>query len=194
MRWRLLRWLLDLDDAIGGNLSEILGDSGGPPDFHQDRGFARAQTEVGGTRARRSVSGSESNVTVLRDSACYHLESCPDPIAVAFRALQREFDPVIAAGAVVEPHLSGCAESRDHHVQAPVPIQVSHCRAPMAAGGLCRQASFGGQRLKLRGAQVSEHRVRLFHWNIRYIAKGLNVTARDEDVLPAIVVEIGDGG
>src|ERR1035437_7997742 len=115
LRWRLLQWLLDLEDAIGGNVPELLYDSGRPEDFHQVRGLARAQTEVGGTRARRGVSGSERNVTVLRDSACYHLESCPDPIAVAFGAFQCEFDPVMATRAVVEPHFSRCAESRDNY-------------------------------------------------------------------------------
>src|ERR1017187_2733530 len=82
---------------MGGHVLELLHDSGRPADFHQVRGLARAQTEVGGTGARRSVSGSERNVIVLGDSACHHLESCPHAIAVAFRAFQRELDPVIAA-------------------------------------------------------------------------------------------------
>src|ERR1035437_602803 len=192
-RWHLLQWLLDLEDPIGGNVPKLLCDSGWPADFHQVHGFAGAQTEVGGTRARRSVSGSERNLIVLRHSACHHLNFCPDSIAVAFRAFQCEFDPVIAAGAVVEPHFGRCGESRDNHVQAPVTIQVSHCRAPMATRGLRGQAGFGGERLKPCGAQVAEHGVRLLHRNIGYITQGLNVTARDEDVLPAVVVEIGNG-
>src|ERR1039457_5874755 len=100
--FRSLQWLPDLDDAIGGDVPELLHDSGRPADFHQVRGLAGAQTEVGGTGPRRSVSGRERNVIVLGDSACHHLESCPDAIAVAFRPFAREFDPVIAALSVVK--------------------------------------------------------------------------------------------
>src|ERR1035438_4456637 len=67
----------------------------------------------------------------------------------------------------------------------------------MPAGRLCGQAGFSGERLKPDSARIAcnvpKHGIRLLHLHSRRVSQRLHVAARHEYVLPAIVVEIGDG-
>src|SRR5450759_5058890 len=101
-----------------------------------------------------------------------------------------------APRAVVQPNLGRRTDCAGGHIQAPVPIQVSYRRAPMAAGGLCGQAGFGGERLKPDAAWVAwnaaEHGVRLLHPHSRRVFKRLNVAARYKYIFVTIVIVIAD--
>src|ERR1022692_932420 len=106
-----------------------------------------------------------------------------------------------AARAVVQPDLGRRTNRCDYHVQATVAVQVSHRRAAMATGRLCDQTGFGGERLEPDAAWVTwhaarnvpKHRIRLLHLHSRRVSQRLHVAARHEYILPAIVVEIGNG-
>ena len=99
-----------------------------------------------------------------------------------------------AAGAVVEPDLGGRADGGRHHVQAPVAIQVGDRRTPVPGGWRRGKACLAREGREFRAAQVAKHRVGLLHLRSGGVAQRLNVAARHEYVLPAIVVEIRDGG
>ena len=64
----------------------------------------------------------------------------------------------------------------------------------MPARGLFSQSGFGGQSREFHAAEISEYAVILIHLNPWRGVEGLHVAARYENVLPTVVVEIGDGG
>src|ERR1035438_4142820 len=67
----------------------------------------------------------------------------------------------------------------------------------MAAGWRCGQTGFRSERLEPDAAwiawNVPENGIRLLHLHSRRVSQRLHVAARHEYILPAIVVEIGDG-
>ena len=73
----LLHWLTDPHNAIGGHIFEFLYNTGRPVDLYQFRDFASTQTEVDGTSTRRSISGGETDMIVLRYAARQQLYSSP---------------------------------------------------------------------------------------------------------------------
>src|ERR1039458_8720903 len=127
---------LDVDQAVGRYVLQLLNDTRWPPYLHQVGGLRLTQAEVDGAGARRSVPGGENPVVVLRVAARYQLDPRPNSIAIAPGALQLKFQPVIAAGAVVEPDFGGSAESRDNHIETPVAVEISDRRAAMPGGRL----------------------------------------------------------
>jgi len=61
-------------------------------------------------------------------------------------------------------------------------------------GGLRGQTRFGRKRGEPGAAKVAKHGVWLLHLALTHGQHHFNVPASDEDVLPAIVVEVADGG
>src|SRR5215831_3251596 len=140
------------------------------------------------------ITGSEGDMVVLHRSGSRYLDPGADTVAVAADALEPQFQPVRGSRAVVEPDLRRRAQGRRHDIQTSVAIEVSGGGAAMPAGRLLRQTRFGGQCLKPHPAEVAEYGVRLFYLYLGFAGERLHVAASDEDVFPAIVVKVGDGG
>ena len=61
-------------------------------------------------------------MVVLRAGFRNQLNSCPDAVSIALRSLQFEFDPVIVAGALVDPDFSGRTQRADDQIQFAVAV------------------------------------------------------------------------
>src|SRR3981189_2530581 len=97
------------------------------------------------TRARGSVTGGCGHVIELLLPSRNDLDLRADCIAIALRALQREFQPAVVCGAVVDPDLCRRAESRHNKVEFSVMIEVPEggatmpCWRPRGEPGLLSQ-------------------------------------------------------
>src|SRR5208337_5361229 len=97
--------------------------------------------EVNRASAGGGVAAGGAHVIELSVPRSRNADSRPDGITVAFRAFQLEFEPVIAARAVIHPDLRWCAERRHDHVKPAVVIEVPQRRAavaPRRLGGKAR--------------------------------------------------------
>src|SRR5512133_1163723 len=124
-----LRRFLDGKGATSTHVSQLLNRSRRPTDFDEIRGRVLAQAKMYGASARRCVTGGGGHVVILRAACGHNLDASPDSIAVAGSTLQLDVDPVIIPRAVIDPDLRGRTEGADHHVQAAVTIEISHCRS-----------------------------------------------------------------
>ena len=104
-------------------------------DLDKIRGVVLPKPEMHGAGARGSVSNGRGDVVVLRAALRHHFNARADRVAIALRALQFQLQPMVSAGAAIHPDFSGRTERDDHHIEAPVAVEVAHGRAAMACVG-----------------------------------------------------------
>src|SRR5580704_8075695 len=94
---------------------------------------------------------------------------------------------MIIARALVHPDLRRGADRGDHEVEAAVSVEVGYRATSMPGSG-----TRGSERGEGAASQIAKHRIRLFDSHARSGPQGLDVAARHEQVLPAVIIEIGD--
>src|SRR5580692_11506427 len=147
---------------------------------------------MNGRGAGRRVSRRGAHVIELYESPRAHTNAGADTIAIAFRAFQRDLEPTIGVWTIIHPNFSRRAESGDHNVQLSVVIKVANRSAAVTPRRLGCETSLFCERGPLVSFKVAEHRVGLIdHLATRHVWR-LHVSSADENILPSIVVKIGD--
>src|ERR1051325_5978237 len=101
---------------------------------------------------------------------------------------------MIVIGAVIHPDFSGGAERGYYNIQLAVAIQIANGRATMTRWCQRSESSFRCQSRKFHSARIVENRVRLLNRQARLRLHSLYMAAGNENVLPAIVIKVGDVG
>src|SRR5208283_1152988 len=97
-------------------------------------------------------------------------------------------------GTVVHPNLSRRAESGHHDIEFAVMIEIADGGATVALGWQGSEASFLCQGRELVAAQVPENCVGLINLRAAGHVGRLHMSAGNEDILPSVIVEVGDVG
>ena len=106
---------------------------------------------------------------------------------------------MVVTWALIDPNFRRGIDCTHDYVETPISVQVTDSGSPMPGRGARGQPRFGGQSGEfhpaiVRRTNVAKNCVRLFHHYVRCGQKRLNVPARNKNILPAVVVEIGDRG
>src|ERR1700733_12463572 len=142
--------------------------------------------------AGRRISRRGAHMIELHESARAHTNAGADTIAIAFRAFQQDLEPMIGVWTIIHPDFGWRAESGDHNVQLSVVIKVANRSAAVTSRRLGCETGFFCKRGPLVSFKVAEHRVGLVdHLATRHVWR-LHVSSAYENVLPSIVVKIGD--
>src|SRR5258708_34965107 len=80
------------------------------------------------SRAGRRVACARGHVVVLCATFCDDLDTSANSVPVALGSLKLELQPMIFAGTVVHPNLRRSVNGADHHIYAPVAIEVPDSR------------------------------------------------------------------
>src|SRR5208337_70586 len=96
---------------------------------------------------------------VLRQLACHDFDSCADAVAIAFGSFKLESQPVILAGAVVDPDFRRRADSARHDVELSIAVEITHRRSTEPFGRLRGKASFRSERPEFESPQILEHSI-----------------------------------
>src|ERR1700730_13949689 len=144
------------------------------------------------TRARGSVTGGCGHVIELLLPSRDDLDLRADCIAIALRALQREFQPVVARGAVVDPDLCWSADSGHNKVEFSVMIEVPEGGATMPYGRPRGEPSLLSQCGPFPARHVAKGRIGLIDLTATGHCRRLHISATDKNILPAVVVEVGN--
>src|SRR5271154_6014322 len=81
---------------------------------------------MNGRGAGRRISRRGAHVIELHEAARAHTNAGADTIAIAFRAFQRDLEPMIGVWTVIHPDFGRRAESGDHNDQLSVVIKVAN--------------------------------------------------------------------
>src|SRR5439155_20094638 len=84
-------------------------------------------------------------------------------------------------------------DSAHQYIKTPVAIQVANCRSAVARRLKRRKSGFGSQSCKVHALQIAKTGIWLFDHESRRCQKRLTVASRNRDILPPVVVEIGNG-
>ena len=109
---------------------------------------------MNGAGAGGGVSSGGGHVIELRVSGSGNSNSRPDAIAIAFGALELEFEPVVSPRAVIHPDFRRSAERGHHYVELAVMIEVADCVAAVtrpASGSAAKEAS-----VEIKSERVTE--------------------------------------
>src|SRR5215469_13489690 len=147
---------------------------------------------MNGPSARGCISGSSRHVVVLCLASSRDLDLRADSVAVALSPLQRELQPMLVAGAVVDPDLRRRAQGRNHQVNSAVAVEVAYGSAAMALGWLCCKARLRRESGKLAVGEIAEHCVVLIDQSAaRHVRRG-HIAAADKNIFPPVIVEVGN--
>src|SRR5438045_1338989 len=94
--------------------------------------------------------------------------------------------------AIVHPYFRGDAQSRDDYIEFAIMVKVPNCSAPVPPSRLFCEPRFTGEGTPFPICRVSKDCVLLVHCNSDRHVWRSNISTTDEDVLPAIIVEISD--
>src|SRR5215469_5739306 len=159
-------------------------------DFDQLGRRIRAETEVHRAVARRSVTDAARHVIVLRASRGNDLDPGAHTVAIALRSFERNVQPMSGAFRTVHPDFRVLAQSRDHHVHAPVTVEIAKGASAVASGRRGVETRFRGQSFPLAGCPgIPKHRVVLFDF-VCGRRDRLDMAASNEKILPAVIVKI----
>src|SRR5579875_202503 len=184
------RGFFHLEDAISGDILQSLNDAGGPADLDGIGLRMRAEAEVHGAVARRSVAHAGGLVVVLAAAAGGELDASTDTVTIALRALESNIEPVAGRSGAVHPDLGRARERCRDDIDAAVAIEISEREAAVAGGRADAEAGFVGERDPFAvPAGIVENGVRLID-----ILAGLrersDMASADEDVFPPVVIQI----
>ena len=113
------------------------------------------------------------------------------PSRLLFVPCERKLKPVIVAGAVVDPYLGRSAERGNNQIELAIAIEVRHRGAAVPGWRQSSEACFLGERGPFP-LQVAKYGVGLIHVHaVRHVGRSY-ISAADEDVLPTVIVKIGD--
>ena len=133
-------------------------------------------------------------MVVLRAGLGNDFDARSDAVAITFDALESDVEPVVVAGATVHPELGFVVHGGDNGVDAAIAVEFAEGAAAMAGGGGFGKSGFFGKGLPFSaGAEVAEDGVGLFGFGSGRMGCR-DVAARDEEVLPAVVVKVVKGG
>src|SRR5258705_5986373 len=162
-------------------MKDLLG-AGRPKNF--DYGFlGRAQSEMQTLIVSAKVASGRGCETCLP----IYRHPCPVAVAIASLSLQRNRKPVIISAATVEKKNRRSAEARDHGVHAPVIINISKGHA--ACCERLGNAGIGAFEMSLM-IQREERQFPVAQGSVNVLHIIEHVTLRDEQILPAVIVEI----
>jgi hypothetical protein len=114
-----------LQYLVGVNISDLLEDPAGPPDFDELGGGIRAEANVNAFVARRQIAASGGDGRELRTASGYELYFGADGVAVAFVANELECQPVILRGGFIVKEINGAVVGGDDDVDAAVVIDIA---------------------------------------------------------------------
>src|SRR5580704_4100396 len=186
-------WLCDGENLVCSDVGESLNGATGPSDLDLLDGRIRAEAEVDTRIAGARVADGSGGFVPLRTAVRRgDFDLCAKAHAVAACADESQEKPVPAGCADVSKQLYGFVETGDHGINAACVEDVSEGRAAMGAGNLEGRAGVGTGIFELAVAEVAKDGVGL---GVGLGGDGLldvihHVGAGDEEVLPAIVVEV----
>jgi hypothetical protein len=186
---------LDGQDLVGGHVWEGLHSAAGPGDSDLFDDGVGAKAEVNPRIARAGVAHGCGRFIPLRETVW---SGYPDLRAkahsVAARADEVNENPMLARGADVTKELDWLLKAADDDVDTTSVEDITERRAAMCTGDLKRSAGTGTDVLEFAAAKIAKDaiwfRVGLRRDSLLYVVH--YVGARDEEILPAVVVEIVD--
>ena len=132
-------------------------------------------------------------MVVLRAGFGDHLDARADAIAIRFDSAQSDVEPVAGIWAAVHPQLRVLIEAGGDDVDAAVAVEVAEGAAAMARCRGVGEACFRGERLPFAACpEIAKDDVGFSELVARRPDRG-DLSARDEEVLPAVVVEVVKG-
>ena len=132
-------------------------------------------------------------MVVLRSGLSHYLDASANAIAIRFHSVQSNVEPVSEVGAAVHPQLCGLIEAGCNNVDAAITVEVAEGAAAMTCRGGLSESGFSGERLPFSArTEIAEDNVGFSELVAGRPDRG-DLSARDEEVLPAVVVEIIKG-
>ena len=129
-------------------------------------------------------------MVVLRARFGDHFDAGADAVAVALDALKRDVEPVVVAGAAIHPEFGVVVHGGDDDVDPAVAVEVAESTATMACGCGVDESGILGKGLPFSAcAEVAKDGVGLLGFSSGRMRRR-DVTSRDKEILPAIVVEV----
>ena len=107
------------------DVPQRLDGTGRPADFQFIDSRRSAQAEMHGAGTAGGIAGCGRDVVVLRLAGGGDANFSANAIAIAFGSLERDFQPVILTGAVVEPDFRGGGNRSDDEIELAVVIQIA---------------------------------------------------------------------
>ena len=140
--------------------------------------------------ARRRIAHAGRHVIELAAALGGDSNRRPDAIAITLGSLERHLQPVSAALAAVHPDLRGFAEGCRNNIDAPVAIEISERTSTVARDLSSSKSSVLCECLPLPlRPRIAKNCVGLIDLCSRQWT-GNSIAPRDEQILPAVVVEV----
>src|SRR5215472_12281839 len=114
---------------------------------------------------RRRIARCRRHVIELSLATSCNLDFRSNSVAIALRSLQRDFQPVVITGTIVDPDFRRSAQRGHHNIEFAVVVEIGNRGSAVSAGRLLREASFGRESIPPAVSEISKNCVVLIDKN-----------------------------